>query len=111
MDMKEFAAQAVGRAFPGKGMIPVRDAWVFLGGTKSSVSQLMFYARFPLPRVSQGEGKGIRWFTPAPALAEEYARRLIASGWHPEETAEVLEAGRQRGRPRKISVRGEDENG
>ncbi len=106
MNIKEYAAQAVGRAFPGKGMIPIRDAWVFLGGRKTSVPQLIFFGKFPLPRVPLGgEGKGVRWYVPSPALAEEYARRISASGWLPEEvTGEGVGKGQEarRGRHRKV---------
>lgn len=102
MDIKEFAVRAVGRAFPGQGFVKARDAWVFLGGSRSTVSQLIFDGTFPLPRVSRGAGNGTRWYVPAPALAEEYAKRIEESGWVPEEVrAEVggSTEGKARGKP------------
>lgn len=101
MDIKEFAAREVNRAFPGQGFIKVRDAWVFLGGSRSTVSQLIFGNTFPLPRVSRGTGNGTRWYVPAPALAEEYATRIEESGWVPEEVASASEGieGKARGKP------------
>ncbi len=102
MDIKEFAARAVGRAFPGQGFVKARDAWVFLGGSRSTVSQLIFDGTFPLPRVSRGEGNGTRWYVPAPALVEEYAKRIEESGWVPEEVGVGESTGGKPGRRRKV---------
>lgn len=114
MNIKEFAAQAVDRAFPGQGLVTARDAWVFLGGRRSTVSQLIFYGTFPLPRVALGgQGKGIRWYVPAPALADEYAKKIEESGWVPEgaelQGAGERTGGKARGRPgRHRKVCGEE---
>lgn len=94
--------QGGGPGFPGSGLREGKGRVGFFGGSRSTVSQLLFDNTFPLPRVSRGAGNGTRWYVPAPALAEEYAKRIEESGWVPEEVrAEVGGGteGKARGKP------------